>query len=294
MGAIVYAYMMQSGGLGSGLQSVVGGDINSRIDKALLSTTIDASEFGVGSVTLVNGKALVKAVESSGNGFITIGKPRAVAVSGDNADVYALVSINGGGTGTFQYLTHFEFIGSTNQATEVQKVLLGDRIVIDDIRVEFTAPAEYQVLVSLKDRKPGEPMVAEPTEARVLHFAKGADGLKLTALTFGTLEEHDVVLFGPFPGEEVETSFNVTGAARGSWYFEASFPVQLKTLDGQMLAGELAQAQGDWMTTELVPFTARIIAPSTAKGLHTLVIKKDNPSGLPEHEKEYEIPVVLK
>ena len=41
----------------------------------------------------------------------------------------------------------------------------------------------------------------------------------------------------------------VTGTARGGWYFEASFPVELRDGNGSLLASSVAQAQGDWMTT---------------------------------------------
>lgn len=94
------------------------------------------------------------------------------------------------------------------------------------------------------------------------------------------------------PGDYVASPLTVTGRARGTWYFEASFPVQLLDGNGNVLASGPAQAQGDWMTTEFVPFAITLpafAAPGTANG--TLVLKKDNPSGLPEHEDELRIPV---
>jgi hypothetical protein len=65
-------------------------------------------------------------------------------------------------------------------------------------------------------------------------------------------------------------------------------------MDGELLATVIAQAQGEWMTTELVPFSTYMVAPSTVHGLHMLILKKDNPSGLPEHDASIEIPVVIK
>lgn len=291
IGAIVYAYVIGPGGLAA----LPIGNINDAIDRALLSAPIDASDFGGGKVVFENGEAAFGENAAGGyGGFALLGKARAIAVKGEDADVYVLVNINGGGTGTFAHLVRYEYTGATSALTEVEKIFLGDRIAVGDIKVEFTAPNEYQVLVSIKDRKKGEAMAAEPTESRVLHFKPGAEGLEMTALTFGTLEEHDVILFGPFPEKEIDTTFMISGAARGMWYFEASFPIHLMTLEGEELAVAVAQAQGEWMTEELVPFTTTMVAPSTASGLHMLVIKKDNPSGLPEHDKSYEIPVVLK
>jgi spore germination protein GerM len=52
-----------------------------------------------------------------------------------------------------------------------------------------------------------------------------------------------------------------------------------------------AQAQGDWMTTNFVPFSSTLTfsTPTTPTGI--LVLQKDNPSGLPENDAEIRIPV---
>lgn len=98
----------------------------------------------------------------------------------------------------------------------------------------------------------------------------------------------------PSPGELIQGPFTVRGQARGYWFFEASFPVKLYDGNGQLLATAIAQAQGDWMTEDFVPFEARFDfnAPLTAEGV--LVLEKDNPSGLPANADEIRIPVNLK
>ena len=272
------------------------GSIHDRIDAALENASIDVSEFGGGIITLENGEASFSAGEDvgGGRGSVQLGDSRAVVVKGADADVLVLVHINGGGTGIFQYIVHFEYIGSEDKVHEVQKVMLGDRIIVDDITAEVTAPTEYEVLVSIKDRETGEGMAAQPTEPRVLTFSRVNGELTLKAIVFGTLAQHDVVLVSPMPEAEVSNSFLVQGAARGPWYFEASFPIELQTVDGEVLATIVAQAQGEWMTTDLVPFSTYMVAPSTAHGLHMLVLKKDNPSGLPEHDASVGIPIVIK
>lgn len=89
----------------------------------------------------------------------------------------------------------------------------------------------------------------------------------------------------------VKSPLVVKGEARGNWYFEASFPVRLLDADGQELAIAPAQAQGEWMTTDFVPFevTLNFSKPATTTG--TLILQKDNPSGLPEHDDSISIPV---
>lgn len=89
----------------------------------------------------------------------------------------------------------------------------------------------------------------------------------------------------------VQSPLLVAGEARGSWYFEASFPVRLLDANGSELAQLPAQAKGEWMTPEFVPFELLLPfkTPTTKTG--TLVLMKDNPSGLPEHDASISIPV---
>lgn len=95
----------------------------------------------------------------------------------------------------------------------------------------------------------------------------------------------------PRPNSVIESPLEVTGEARGTWYFEASFSVYLYDNNGKELAQGAAEAKGDWMTEEFVPFTAAISfdTPDTEKG--ELVLEKANPSGLSENEDELRVPV---
>ncbi len=106
------------------------------------------------------------------------------------------------------------------------------------------------------------------------------------------LEKIDLIkIDSPRPNTVVTSPFEITGQARGTWYFEASFPVKLLDADGNVLAQVPAQAQSDWMTENFVPYkvTLEFIAPATDTG--TLVLEKDNPSGLPEHDDSLIVPV---
>lgn len=95
----------------------------------------------------------------------------------------------------------------------------------------------------------------------------------------------------PASGQHITSPLTVTGKARGYWYFEASFPVELRDSTKKVLASTTAQAQSEWTTTEFVPFSAvlNFSKPRTRTG--TLVLKRDNPSGLPQNNEELEIPV---
>lgn len=101
----------------------------------------------------------------------------------------------------------------------------------------------------------------------------------------------DVVVFTPQPNELVKSPILIEGKARGTWYFEASFPIHLLNDKSNELAIGIAQAQSDWMTTDFVPFKAEIRYQSDKEINGTLVFQRDNPSGLPENDKEMRIPV---
>ncbi len=87
--------------------------------------------------------------------------------------------------------------------------------------------------------------------------------------------------------------FDVVGQAPGNWYFEASFPVQVRDEEGNVVGRAVAQAQGDWMTTGAVPFTASVTIDAAYHGAANLILLKDNPSGLPEHDDAVEISIVI-
>ncbi len=108
-----------------------------------------------------------------------------------------------------------------------------------------------------------------------------------------------IVVDSPLPGESVSSPLIITGKARGTWYFEASFPIDVIDWDGRIIAQGHAEAQSDWMTEAYVPFVARITYTTPVPGdptvnRGTIIIHKDNPSGLPEHDRVLEFPIVFK
>ncbi|MCE9643020.1 MAG: Gmad2 immunoglobulin-like domain-containing protein [Candidatus Andersenbacteria bacterium] len=98
----------------------------------------------------------------------------------------------------------------------------------------------------------------------------------------------------PQPNEITAGTISVAGEARGTWFFEASFPIQLEDASGKIISSTTAQAQSDWMTTDFVPFKATLAAPREFTGSATLVLKKDNPSGLPQNDETFKIPITVK
>ena len=109
-----------------------------------------------------------------------------------------------------------------------------------------------------------------------------------------------IVVELPFPGAVTGKEFSVIGKARGYWFFEASFPTELQDKDGNVLVRSYAQAQPDpvtgeinWMTEEFVPFKGEMKAPESYIGPATLILRKDNASGLPEHDASISFPIMV-
>lgn len=121
---------------------------------------------------------------------------------------------------------------------------------------------------------------------------KTPDGKNFTEDIGNELEKTNIIrLNSPRPNQIISSPLIITGEARGTWYFEASFPVKLADEKGNELAQVVAQAQSEWMTKDFVPFKAELKfeTPSTKNGFLTL--EKDNPSGLPENEDKLTIPI---
>lgn len=115
------------------------------------------------------------------------------------------------------------------------------------------------------------------------HIDAKADKIKITS---------------PLPMAVIQSPLEISGQARGSWFFEASAPVSLVDFDGKVIAQGTIKAQGDWMTTEFVPFTAELTFTSPYKvgdqdtmKRGALIFKKDNPSGDPKNDDSLEIPI---
>ena len=98
----------------------------------------------------------------------------------------------------------------------------------------------------------------------------------------------------PTRGAQVSSPLAITGEARGTWYFEASFPIEIRNASGAIIATSHAEAQSDWMTEDFVPFEATITFPAQPAGTTgTLILRNDNASGDPERDRSIQIPITF-
>jgi hypothetical protein len=128
-------------------------------------------------------------------------------------------------------------------------------------------------------------LIATPTpvHAPVIATSTPAENQPLHAL---------VVVSSPVSGATVGKTFTVIGEAPGNWFFEAVFPVQVFDANNNKVGQAQAQAQSDWMTTALVPFKATITVTGYS-GPATLVLLRDNPSGLPQNDDSLSVPITI-
>jgi Immunoglobulin-like domain of bacterial spore germination len=100
-----------------------------------------------------------------------------------------------------------------------------------------------------------------------------------------------IVVEAPAMGDVLQSPMLVRGRARGMWFFEGDFPVKLVDARGKVLAQVPARAQGEWMTEQYVPFEATVPFDPQGATEGTLILQKNNASGLPEHDDELRVPV---
>jgi Immunoglobulin-like domain of bacterial spore germination len=98
----------------------------------------------------------------------------------------------------------------------------------------------------------------------------------------------------PLPNSPLTSPMTLTGRARGPWYFEASFPIELRDANNVLIGTAIAQAQGEWMTENFVPFTATLTFPPQPAGSQgMLTFKNDNPSGESQNSMMFDVPVTF-
>lgn len=104
-------------------------------------------------------------------------------------------------------------------------------------------------------------------------------------------EEEGILISLPKPDEKIKSPLNIKGEARGSWFFEAEFLAELYDSNDNLLGKTILTAKKDWMTEDFVPFEGELnfAQPLTAFGV--LKFLSANPSGLPENQKVFEVPV---
>lgn len=135
-------------------------------------------------------------------------------------------------------------------------------------------------------------LIAVIVVAVVVYFLKFAD----TPLKIVPIDKSPaIVVTSPIRDEAISSPLSIVGQARGKWFFEGSFPVALLDSYGNTIAEGHVTAQGEWMTEDFVKFIGNLQFNNYIKGTEgTLVLKRDNPSGLRQFDDSIEIPITFK
>lgn len=196
--------------------------------------------------------------------------------------------------------------GGANDDVDTPESISGTISVIDE-------PARTVTIAEVADTQNGDQTISVPESANVVdtngsstdfsELRVGIDVLitltadPLVAESVTILDAPDVLVRTPQPNEHVTLPLQVEGEARGTWYFEADFPVEL-VVAGDVVGGGIARAQGDWMTEDYVAFEATVTAEGsiarTGDVPAQLRFVRANPSGLPENADEISVPIQLR
>ena len=103
--------------------------------------------------------------------------------------------------------------------------------------------------------------------------------------------EQGILVSSPKINEKIKSPLEIKGDARGYWFFEAEFLAELYDANNNFLGGAILTAKDDWMTENFVPFEGELTFSQPATSLGTLKVLSANPSGLPEHQRIFEVPI---
>jgi len=104
-------------------------------------------------------------------------------------------------------------------------------------------------------------------------------------------EKEGIIIISPKPNDIITSPLKIEGQAKGFWYFEAQFKAELYDEKQNFLGQTILKAQKDWMSEEFIPFSGELFftQPTIQNGV--LRFLSDNPSGLSQKQKIFELPV---
>lgn len=171
--------------------------------------------------------------------------------------------------------------------------LQGRSTVLDGIVAAYQKtmagfPPYTPVFTILSGRK-----TAPPVEGFGANYKKAFSASQLIHVwPKGNCRSDFILLDSPLPGGIVSSPLVIKGRARGTWFFEGDFPLILLDAQGRKMATSYATAKGEWMTENFVDFEGIISFTGSFSGQQgTLILQKDNPTGLTQFDDALKIPV---
>ncbi|HBP51496.1 MAG: hypothetical protein US68_C0010G0095 [Candidatus Shapirobacteria bacterium GW2011_GWE1_38_10] len=103
-----------------------------------------------------------------------------------------------------------------------------------------------------------------------------------------------VIVSSPNLSQSIKSPVTISGKIDRSWVFEGSFPVELLDSNGKSIFKGNATVPNWTETLDKYADFSLDLKYTTKLSTGTLIIKNDNPSGLPENDKSYKIPITFK
>lgn len=106
-------------------------------------------------------------------------------------------------------------------------------------------------------------------------------------------KDSPVIITSPELEGQITSPVIIEGQAPGNWFFEANLPISLKTITGETLAETGYATSEDWMTEQMIDFSAELSFETSEDNFGYVVIQTDNPSGIPRNMTSFYWPVVF-
>ncbi len=92
-------------------------------------------------------------------------------------------------------------------------------------------------------------------------------------------------------GQKIESPLTIKGTVPPGWMFEGVFPIKLIDSSGKIISQAQAKENipGSWQSGLNVGFTATLIFEVESTGSGKIRLENDNPSGLPENNKRFDL-----
>ena len=201
-------------------------------------------------------------------------------------DAVIFLTYQGGGSGTFFYLG--AALLENGKFRGINGIWLGDRIGPPKAFIK-----NGLITVEYLDRSPDESMTTTPSVEQKRYFILNHSILhEIQPAAKGNCKSDLIFLDSPLPGTHISSPLTIKGQARGTWFFEGDFPVILFDAQGKKITESYATAKSQWMTEDFVEFEGTLEFNGSVSGQKgSLILRKDNPTGLAKFDDFLEIPV---
>lgn len=177
-----------------------------------------------------------------------------------------------------------------NNSDPARKLTIDESQVIskEDIMVNGTSATRRRmrgmgqnILVTVETPQYTYAIQAYPANSKYIETFEQM--LQTFTITRGQDANAVVSLTNPQRQATITSPVTVAGQAPGNWFFEGVIPVEIQDEDGTVLGETSLSATGNWMTTAPVSFSGQITFEESDTETGYIVVKKDNPSGLPKN-----------